>query len=513
MIKAGSICSRLNIRWVATLFSVLVTVLVIHKPKPFNYDFMVYYRAAQAYIEQGWHAAMAIYPWPFYSVLIAALSHWTSLSLLTSAHVLSVIFFIGISFFFMTLLKELGASRPVEWVGALVISFSPLLNTYRLMLIRDPGYWAFYLLSLLFFIRYFRQLTWRYNLAWVISMSIAMLFRIEGAIFLMLAPLIVLARTDLGFGQRCLYVLKAYTVPMLFCLMIGIFSLHQDGHLGRLQQVIDQVQHGFIVLYQTFQQHSALLAQSGALSIWSVEYARVFMIGGLLWFYGYILFKTINVFYLMIVSYGVAQRVIQDELGSVRVLWGYILINVILSLLFLGESFFLSDRYIFPIVLVLMLWLPFAVGRIYNNWKTQPKTTKLYQRSRVWLALLVLLFGSYVIGGIVYFFVNDKEAYIKSAGQWAQQTIPAQATVFTNESRLIVYMGRKGLFGAYALNFGPAALNQNYQTTWSHYDYLMMNLEGNVTTQQQALTTVIGHPPLRIFRTKDRAVVVYTISH
>jgi 4-amino-4-deoxy-L-arabinose transferase-like glycosyltransferase len=104
---------------------------------------------AQTYLQLGFSAALDSYPWPFFSILIAISHQLTGLPLHVAAHIIvSLCFFIS-SYAFVRLVAALGGSKRVQWFALTIILFHPLLADYRSSTTRDPGMWAFMLLSLL----------------------------------------------------------------------------------------------------------------------------------------------------------------------------------------------------------------------------------------------------------------------------------------------------------------------------------------------------------------------------
>ena len=78
------------------------------------------------------------------------------------------------------------------WFALGVILLSHQFNSVRQYIVRDHGFWAFYLVSLYFLLKYVEDVSWKNALAWSASLLMATLFRIEGAIFLLTLPCCVL---------------------------------------------------------------------------------------------------------------------------------------------------------------------------------------------------------------------------------------------------------------------------------------------------------------------------------
>ncbi len=152
-------------------------------------DSVLYFESARLIALGEWQAAFALWNWPFYPLLIAQIHLLTDLSLLLSAQLLSIILFGLTVFSFTTLIHMAGGSRRALLFGALLLFGSPyIVGDILEMLLRDHGFWSFYLLSLIFIIRYFQHHLIRDAMLWQICIGLATLFRIEAINFLILLP-------------------------------------------------------------------------------------------------------------------------------------------------------------------------------------------------------------------------------------------------------------------------------------------------------------------------------------
>ncbi len=134
--------------------------------------------------------------WPFYSVLIYAIARLTHFSYLNSAFLLNGFFTLISVLTFINLVNQLSKNQRVVWLAAAVILLAQEFNAVRTDIVRDHGFWAFYLLSVLFLLKYFRQselnfFSWPFSFGWAICLIVATLFRVEGVIFLILMPFAV----------------------------------------------------------------------------------------------------------------------------------------------------------------------------------------------------------------------------------------------------------------------------------------------------------------------------------
>lgn len=229
-------------------------------------DSVLYFESARLIALGEWQAAFALYEWPLYPLLIAQIHLLTDLSLHLSAQLLSIILFGLTVFSFATLIHMAGGSRRALLFGALLLFGSPYIAGDILeMLLRDHGFWSFYLLSLIFIIRYFQHHHARDAMLWQISISLATLFRIEAMSFLMLLPAMMVLFSDKSpWKQRLFHFLHCNSV---FIAMLAIAILTwliwppalQNIELGRLNEPIEIVTKIYSSFIATFEIKAAAI--------------------------------------------------------------------------------------------------------------------------------------------------------------------------------------------------------------------------------------------------------------
>jgi hypothetical protein len=145
-----------------------------------NPDSVLYFESARLFALGNWQEAVKVFNWPLYSILIAATHKLTTLDIHTSAQLLNVIFFGMATVSFLKIIQLAGGSVRVMLAGTLLLFGGQyLVGDVLEMLMRDEGFWAFYLSSLMFFIRYLQLNKISDALLWQVCIIIATLFRIE----------------------------------------------------------------------------------------------------------------------------------------------------------------------------------------------------------------------------------------------------------------------------------------------------------------------------------------------
>src|SRR3990167_5504922 len=211
---------------IAGVISLVMSYWIVSNQAIVNSDAICYLLGAKEIGESGVHAAMRLCgqsSWPFYPALIYILTKFSFLSATTSAYLLNAIFTLMTVLSFITIVKMLGGSQRVLWLAAFVILCAHQFNSVRQYIVRDHGFWAFYLLSLIFMLRFLRDQ--RIGNAWGFSLSLiaATLFRIEGAVFLVLLPLLALFMTTSWRSRLLAFAkLNSVTISALFAVSLWV---------------------------------------------------------------------------------------------------------------------------------------------------------------------------------------------------------------------------------------------------------------------------------------------------
>lgn len=216
-----------RIPWLGAILGAMVAAWVIFQSNGFlNSDGMVYIEAAKQFSQGAWKAGFALYNWPLYSLLIAAIHHATGLKLLASAHAITITTFALTSAGLLVLVRELGGNRRVMLAAALMLfAATPLVNNYLPMVLRDHGFLAAHVWSIVFLLRFSATHRWSAALAWGIIAAIATLFRIEGIVYLALLPLALLLRSGYDWRQNLTALAKANTFLAASAVLLGMALL------------------------------------------------------------------------------------------------------------------------------------------------------------------------------------------------------------------------------------------------------------------------------------------------
>ncbi len=487
--------------FIAALFSILLSIWAAAKTTLINPDGICYLQSA-ATMPLGLSAATHLCSqaiWPFYSILLFGFVSMTKLSYPMAAFILNGFFTLISVLTFIAIVRSLTTSTRIVWLAALVVLLAHEFNSVRDNIIRDHGFWAFYLLSLFFFLQYFRQKQWHFALLWNVTLVIATLFRIEGAVFLLALPFAAWFEIKSTWLQRLRRFLRLNTITIfLGIVLLGWAMVHPQQQLGRLNEIQFQLLHGVSALAATFNATAQALAHS-VLSVYSARDAHLILTLMLVSWYTVSVSTNLSLIYTVLVVYAWWKKLARLDTAANITLWSYVVVNVFITAAFLVSHMFLSKRYLMALSLVLMLWVPFALDNLIQQW-----------RVRKWPLILAAIF--IVIsawGGIVGF--GYSKQYIRQAADWLVVNAPPHAKIYSNDYQLLYHSNR---FGNTIFIKGPefADLAVIKKGKWRHYDYLALRF--NKKTKDSSITKEISLVPVKIFmNTRGDEVVIYKVVH
>lgn len=442
--------------------------------------------------------------WPFYSILIYGLAQLSHFSYTVSAYAVDGLFSLISVVAFILIVKELGGTQRVLWLAALTILLSHQFNSVREYIIRDHGFWAGYLVSLLLLLNYFRTPRLITALAWNASLLMATLFRIEGAVFLLILPFLSWFYFRVIFKQRAIYFFSLHALTLCIGIALSVWVLFHPQHLvklGRLSEVTNHLQHGMSMLAERFDTMRRALSEHVLTQESAGDVGLVLFLVWVSWYVGNLL-TTLSWIYGALVIYAWWNKAAALTTRSAFIVWGYLGVNFLVTFPFLIERSFLSKRYLVAEVLVLMVWVPFALNSLLQ------KTSELRQRILLSIVALFIVISS--LGGIIDF--GYSKSYIRAAGDWITENVPQKASLYVNDFQLMYYSHHFGnrLFEDlnHYLAAGTIAHGQ-----WKQYDYLALRLGAKEESEMAAVLKEISPSPIRVFSNKrgDR-VAIYQVS-
>lgn len=476
---------------VAASLSLLISMWLYFRESVVNPDAICYLQSATG-MQYGLKYAMHVCDqakWPFYSIFIYAISQLTHFSYESSAYLIDALFSCVSVVTFISIVSLITDKKRILWFAAFVILLSHEFNSVRQYIVRDHGFWAFYLASIYFLIQYYREHRWRYALAWSVSLIVATLFRVEGLIYLLIVPLFSWLQLRDGFMLRCKSFLQLNTLTILCGLTVFVvIMLHPSIDLTRLHEVRVQFFEGASYIVKHFNETKESLAQH-VLSTDSVHDAGSILFLMILSWYAWNIIQNVSIIYFVLVVYAWCKRLLPADTGARLALWSYISLGVLITASFMFEHLFLSKRYMIALSLVLMVWVPFGLNQLVEQWQ-----------QRKWpLCLAVFFIVVSAVGGLIDFGYSKK--YIHDSGEWLSQNAPATANIYSNDYQVMYYTHRFGdtIFDK-ARDYRDMQVLANGR--WKQYDFLALRVTKQDIADKSNLVNQITVPVVQIFANK-----------
>lgn len=363
-----------------------------------NDDFVLYHEAARLFSTGAFKEGFKLYGWPLYPLLLSLVQKLTGFNLVFSAQILTTIFFTITTFSFLKLIDILSNNKLAITSGALVLfSSSYIIGDVMPMLIRDPGFWAFFITSIILFIQFYRNSTVINGIYWQLTAILATLFRIEGITFLLLLPILSLFSKSLRIRSATSFVLKANSISIVISLIITTllftnpYLTIQD--LGRLQEIFNFADQRLDNIIFELRNKSNLFSSV----ILKGHFDQYAALGLILSFIGIILLKcvfSIGLINVGLTGYFISKKspYINHDSITILVLVAYIAFVNIIAIFF--NTFLLSARYIVPLVIVFLIFSAISLALIVNE-LINHKSQNVYKKSILTFIILIMTYSTF----------------------------------------------------------------------------------------------------------------------
>ena len=437
-----------------------------------NIDATLYLEMARRFAADDTQGAMTLYNWPLFPWLMAKIHGLTGLSVQYSAHFLSVVFFGITTWSFLTLIRESGGNRTTVLSGALLLFSAPyIVGDVLPMIMRDQGFWAFHLLSLLFFLRFYRSHTWIHALVWQSAAMLAVLFRVEGVTFLILLPL-MLFHHELAWPHRRSALAKAYTLPLLGIAALVLALLLVPGldtHkvLGRLIEIQTSLQASYHQLAGGLAAKARIYGEQ-VLGSFMAEYA---MLGLMLTLVAVVVSNIVGASSWLGIVLGCfvrSDKKHEPVEDARRVLYWVAGLNLLNLTVIILTAFLLSGRYAVPLAFIILIFASFHLAGLYQAWHRDRQSFSL--RKKIAYATLVAILGFFLLDNVIQ--RGTYPDYEQLAAAWIKQHIAPDAHIYFNDDRMRYYAG-----AAWGKNTSFDDLKAEIKTHPVPYDYLVLHVK------------------------------------
>lgn len=414
--------------------SIIFSLLATATEPLINHDGIWYISAAKAYLYEGFGAAVEVFYWPFYSILIAGVHQLVGLSLEHAAHLINAILAALSCVLFVKLYEDVSETSSSRSIAALVILAFLGINKYRPDIMRDFGYWCFFIAQTIILLRYYKSPGWRTALIWQCLAVAATLFRIEGVVLIVLFPLVVLMK-DVPFVARVKLLLPLYSLTLLGMLVFLVSIGSSSALLARVQPYIDLIT--LSVFVEQFSSHVAVIGEVFYYDGWNlgkyfgtlsvvfvvamVAYVLLKMLGCLGWLYSVLILLGLK-------RYGVTSLANHP---FVIFLLGVLSVFVIVYTI---QKPVLTPRYTTSISFLLLLFLVHYSSFYLKSERLDPKFRKV-----VWGVGFLVFFST--ADALISKPSNSKD-YFKEAGAWIHANAAQNVGFVSNEKKIIYFAER-----------------------------------------------------------------------
>lgn len=406
-----------------------------------NRDFVIYYESARLFSIGEWKAGFTQFEWPLYSLLISGIHKITGIDLAFSARILSVVLYALTTFSFLSIINMSNGNKVTLSCGAIILFSAPYLTGDILpMLLRDPGQWAFFLTSLIFFIRFYKYHLIKDALFWQLSAIIAVLFRIETITYLILLPSIILISPNLKITKRITLMLQAHAINFSILIILTLIIWLSPGitvdNLGRLKEIPYLFSHKYldtikelnirihlletVVLKNNFDDLGGLGLSAAFLAISAFKCA-----------------STTGWINTGLCIYGHRKQTGIDS-DTHKILITTAILAILNAFIILMSVFLLVGRYLAPLALVLMVMASFVLSDLIH--KSFINKDKIYAKKFV-VAIIVLMMTLSLVKELLpkqkgYNFQQDAVSWLKKYNNHDKKVFYDDSKVryFANES-------------------------------------------------------------------------------
>lgn len=429
---ARSFCfvdNKISVRLIALLSFSLSLSIILFDPV-INRDGILYFFTAETFLHSGFGAALEVYPWPFFPILIAAVSEATSLPLVHSSHIIVTLCFFVTCYAFTRMVAEMGGSRTAQLFGLIIITFHPLLADYRSSSVRDPGMWGFMLLSMLALLRYSKHPSLIHQLSWVLFVTIAFLFRIEAFVIALISPVALLFIGKSNYLERIKNTVRFYSIPaaIFFAQILLFLSFSPEPadnfkflkdlnyYSNYLLQLSNIISAKSVIISEELLAHTA--KDDSVYAVLSI-FLGIFVLN---------VARAITPVYLVLLLHNLLSRSkLQLDHNANAIIGTVVSILAVYLFSFTILRQFNLERYSFQIAILLMLYLPFILERLWMS-----TSYRGFFRPAI-----VVVLGLYTADS----FINSdyKKAYINDAAEWLQTEMNGNKKVVSNHSHIAFF--------------------------------------------------------------------------
>lgn len=480
---------------VAVAASLLISLWAIYVDPVINFDGILYIDAARHFAAGRWDQALAVHKWPFYAIVISTISSVAGLTVTHSAYLVNAALYALLVLGFVSVIRSLDGSRTALWLAAVVALLHPTFNEFRAFIIRDAGYWAFYLWSLAYLFSYIRH-RHRYLLALSICMgTAAFLFRVEG--FVLLIVLLVcpfVDRSGRRAGRGTILAVAAGVVAIVaVSFPLWQYSSESGIAIGSLlANPLDNLASSWQAISLDITHRLQALGREFPVSLIPALTFLVYVTTAAT------MLVSQTIVSLGIVSAGlVVYALVRGGAlvdGDTRIWWWTLIAaQGLLIIGFAFSNFFLADRYCVALAITLLIAVPLLLDNLWSSLRRSDG------RHKVWVPVIAVLLLIEAAEGLD---VSTDKQYLRDAGLWLRANAPPQSTIYANNQILLHYSGLKEARPRSDYSW-KAAMAEVWTGSWRRYDYFVLVMSKAQARSEVLLFRQLEAETLKEFRSEQ----------
>jgi hypothetical protein len=323
---------------------------------------------------------------------------------------------------------------------------------------------------------------------WQSVAIISVLFRVEGAIVLILLPFYLFI--VFSFKHALQHYLKLNYLVILGAIIASIsFSFQMSGHYGALSVNLSLLN---IEQYLITLNHHKEVLETQILSPFAADYSGLILISGLLVMLFYKLAKGLSFVYLGLFVASWWHNKLPIKSPCSRLILYFLLINLSVLIAFLLPRYFISTRYcMMAMVSLLLLMLPRICTLIEHLWLTHNK-------------VLLSFIGLLLFIGLADSVTSTRsKAYIKETAIWARENLPDNSRVLSDNKFIEYYFTSRN---------GHNTITKDDIGTYLNYDYLILVEKRKNKDQHEKIASMKIEPIFKLASKRSGQAIVYKIT-
>ncbi|MBC7788016.1 MAG: hypothetical protein H7Z18_11470 [Methylophilaceae bacterium] len=446
-----------------------------------NDDSVLYFEVARLFSLGEWQQGIKLYNWPLYPAIIGIIHAVTQLGIQRIAQVLDVLFFAITTCSYISLIRLAGGNKTTILCSVLLLFSTPyIVGDVLPMLLRDQGFWAFFLLSISYFIRFYRAPKFQTGLLWQTTAIIAVLFRIEAITFLALLPLILLSEKKPNRIKAWTYANSLSLLAFTGIILVLIFHpTAQLADFGRLNELATIGKHSYLDITQVLT-HKADMMGEQVLGGFLAEYG---MVGLLLTLITIVLFKSITAaggVVTLILAVNLKQSVNKIAPDARKIFYWLISLAVLNAVVIVINTFVLSGRYLISLGFILLVFSAFGLTTFIESSENN------FLKKALFILIMSLLGISFIHN------LQPKSSeynYEQQAVSWLKNQNTTNATVLYISPRVRFYAGATYTTRGY--DFWQYTTTAIADGSIQKYDYLLINMMGENPNREKQLNNAL----------------------